>query len=234
MDVTADALCFASARDLAQPDPIAPGVGPRSDDRVPRADRPPQSRSQRHRRQAGRRGVSRAGRRGRSRARATADRSGRCTACRPRSRISNRRSGFRRARARRSSRHFMPDADSVLVERIRRAGAIPIGKTNVPEFGMGSQTYNKVYGTTRQSVRSHEDRGRIERRRGGGAGGRHAADRRRRRSRRLAAQSRQLQQHRRAPAERRPGAGGADADSVRRRVDERRDGAIGRRTWRLA
>jgi amidase len=43
---------------------------------------------------------------------------------------------------------FMPEADSVLVERIRRAGAIPIGKTNVPEFGMGSQTYNTVYGTT--------------------------------------------------------------------------------------
>jgi amidase len=44
---------------------------------------------------------------------------------------------------------FMPVEDSVLVERIRRAGAIPIGKTNVPEFGMGSHTYNKVYGTTR-------------------------------------------------------------------------------------
>lgn len=43
---------------------------------------------------------------------------------------------------------LMPEADSVLVERIRRAGAIPIGKTNVPEFGMGSQTYNTVYGTT--------------------------------------------------------------------------------------
>jgi amidase len=42
----------------------------------------------------------------------------------------------------------MPDADSVLVERLRTAGAIPIGKTNVPEFGMGSHTYNKVYGTT--------------------------------------------------------------------------------------
>lgn len=45
-------------------------------------------------------------------------------------------------------RNFMPDADSVIVERMRRAGAIPIGKTNVPEFGMGSQTYNRVYGTT--------------------------------------------------------------------------------------
>jgi amidase len=42
-----------------------------------------------------------------------------------------------------------PAEDSVLVDRLRRAGAIPIGKTNVPEFGMGSHTYNRVYGTTR-------------------------------------------------------------------------------------
>ena len=42
----------------------------------------------------------------------------------------------------------MPAEDSVIVERLRRAGAIPIGKTNVPEFGMGSHTYNRVYGTT--------------------------------------------------------------------------------------
>ncbi len=42
----------------------------------------------------------------------------------------------------------MPETDSLLVERLRRAGVIPIGKTNVPEFGMGSQTYNVVYGTT--------------------------------------------------------------------------------------
>ena len=42
----------------------------------------------------------------------------------------------------------MPAEDSVIVERLRRAGAIPIGKTNVPEFGMGSHTYNTVYGTT--------------------------------------------------------------------------------------
>jgi amidase len=43
---------------------------------------------------------------------------------------------------------FMPEEDSVLVERLRKAGAVPIGKTNVPEFAMGSHTYNKVYGTT--------------------------------------------------------------------------------------
>jgi amidase len=42
-----------------------------------------------------------------------------------------------------------PSADTLLVERIRAAGALPIGKTNVPEFGMGSHTYNRVYGTTR-------------------------------------------------------------------------------------
>ncbi len=45
-------------------------------------------------------------------------------------------------------RNRMPTEDDVVVERIRRAGAILIGKTNVPEFGLGSHTYNKVYGTT--------------------------------------------------------------------------------------
>ena len=44
---------------------------------------------------------------------------------------------------------FRPTEDSVLVERLRRAGAVPIGKTNTPEFGMGSHTYNRVYGITR-------------------------------------------------------------------------------------
>src|SRR5580765_1174219 len=42
----------------------------------------------------------------------------------------------------------MPADDSALVALLRRAGVIPIGKTNVPEFGMGSHTYNNVYGTT--------------------------------------------------------------------------------------
>lgn len=40
------------------------------------------------------------------------------------------------------------DADDVPVARIRAAGAILIGKTNTPEFGLGSQTYNEVWGTT--------------------------------------------------------------------------------------
>jgi amidase len=57
--------------------------------------------------------------------------------------------GFPQSKGSPIFRSFMPESDSVLVERIRRAGAIPIGKTNVPEFAMGSQTYNTVYGTTR-------------------------------------------------------------------------------------
>ena len=46
-------------------------------------------------------------------------------------------------------REFVPEQNALIVERIQRAGAIPIGKTNVPEFGAGSQTFNTVFGTTR-------------------------------------------------------------------------------------
>jgi len=44
---------------------------------------------------------------------------------------------------------FVPSADSLMVGRLRRAGAIFIGKTNTPEFGLGSHTFNPVYGITR-------------------------------------------------------------------------------------
>ncbi|RWX70075.1 amidase family protein, partial [Mesorhizobium sp. M2A.F.Ca.ET.039.01.1.1] len=43
---------------------------------------------------------------------------------------------------------FIPETDDFFVERIRKAGAIIIGKTNVPEFGLGSNTYNPVFGPT--------------------------------------------------------------------------------------
>ncbi|MDO6963112.1 amidase [Rhizobium alvei] len=44
---------------------------------------------------------------------------------------------------------FLPDYDDIHVARIRAAGAILIGKTNAPEMGLGSQTYNEVFGVTR-------------------------------------------------------------------------------------
>lgn len=43
---------------------------------------------------------------------------------------------------------FVPDEDEFFVERMKKAGAIVIGKTNVPEFGLGSNTYNPVFGPT--------------------------------------------------------------------------------------
>lgn len=43
----------------------------------------------------------------------------------------------------------IPKADCLLVEREKKAGGIVIGKTNVPEFGLGSQTFNPVFGATR-------------------------------------------------------------------------------------
>jgi hypothetical protein len=46
---------------------------------------------------------------------------------------------------------FVASADSVMVERLRKAGVIFIGRTNAPEFGLGSHTYNPVYGVTRNA-----------------------------------------------------------------------------------
>jgi amidase len=59
---------------------------------------------------------------------------------------------------------FVPSADGLMVKRLRDAGAIFIGKTNTPEFGLGSHTYNPVYGVTRNAY----DTGRSA---GGSSGG---------------------------------------------------------------
>lgn len=45
----------------------------------------------------------------------------------------------------------VPEHDAIVVERVKSSGAIVIGKTNVPEFGLGSQTYNPLFGTTRNA-----------------------------------------------------------------------------------
>lgn len=44
---------------------------------------------------------------------------------------------------------FVPTEDALMVERLKAAGAIIIGKTNTPEFGAGSHTFNPVFGATR-------------------------------------------------------------------------------------
>jgi amidase len=62
----------------------------------------------------------------------------------------------------------VPEHDSALVARLRGAGAVIVGKTNVPEFGAGSQTFNPVFGPTRNPY----DRGRTA---GGSSGGAAAA-----------------------------------------------------------
>ncbi|WGX98234.1 amidase [Nocardioides sp. L-11A] len=46
----------------------------------------------------------------------------------------------------------VPERDELIVERVRGAGAVTIGKTNVPEFAAGSHTFNKVFGTTLNPV----------------------------------------------------------------------------------
>lgn len=44
---------------------------------------------------------------------------------------------------------YVSRRDDLVVERIRRAGAVTIGKTNVPEWAAGSHTFNPIFGTTR-------------------------------------------------------------------------------------
>jgi amidase len=46
-------------------------------------------------------------------------------------------------------RDHVPTRDALIVTRMRAAGAITVGKTNTPEFGAGSQTFNTVFGATR-------------------------------------------------------------------------------------
>lgn len=48
-----------------------------------------------------------------------------------------------------SMQHHVPDENSLIVERTEQAGAIMLGKTNTPEFGAGSHTFNEVFGATR-------------------------------------------------------------------------------------
>ena len=57
--------------------------------------------------------------------------------------------GLRTTYGSRAFAHHVPTADSLIVQRLRAAGAIVVGKTNTPEFGAGSHTFNDVFGATR-------------------------------------------------------------------------------------
>jgi len=57
--------------------------------------------------------------------------------------------GIRTTRGSLVFKDHVPKADALLVERLKAAGAITLGKTNTPEFGAGSNTFNRVFGATR-------------------------------------------------------------------------------------
>lgn len=57
--------------------------------------------------------------------------------------------GMRTTYGSKINENLVPKYSALMVERQQQAGAISIGKTNTPEFGAGSQTYNEVFGATR-------------------------------------------------------------------------------------
>lgn len=57
--------------------------------------------------------------------------------------------GIRTTFGSRLYRDYVPERSTLQVSRLQAAGAITVGKTNTPEFGAGSQTYNEVFGETR-------------------------------------------------------------------------------------
>lgn len=59
--------------------------------------------------------------------------------------------GFRTTKGCELLRNHKPVRDSVMVGRVKAAGAVVIGKTNVPELGLGSHTFNTVFGATRNA-----------------------------------------------------------------------------------
>ena len=125
--------------------------------------------------------------------------SGRCTAFPMPSRIWRRSKGMRMTMGSPILKDFVPPADSVMVERLRKAGAIFIGKTNTPEFGLGSQHLQSGLWHHPQRLRSVALGRREQRRRGGGAGAAHAAARGWQRLWREPAQSGGLEQRVRLP-----------------------------------
>ena len=79
---------------------------------------------------------------------AAANRWVRCMVCLSRSRTSRTRRVSVPRTAARTSRTTCPAVDAGIVARIRAAGGIVIGKTNVPELSIGANTVNRLFGAT--------------------------------------------------------------------------------------
>ena len=60
----------------------------------------------------------------------------------------NNTAGMRTTQGSLALRDFVPDADDLIVARLKTAGVVTTGKSNVPEFGAGSHTFNDLFGTT--------------------------------------------------------------------------------------
>ena len=56
--------------------------------------------------------------------------------------------GIRTTYGSRLFKDHVPDSNSLIVQRMIDAGAVTLGKTNTPEWGAGSQTFNDVFGAT--------------------------------------------------------------------------------------
>ena len=91
--------------------------------------------------------------------------------------------------------HNVAREDATLVGRLRAAGAVILGKTNVPELCADFQTDSPLFGTTKNAWDHAADGRRLDRRRCGRGGRAPVAARDRQRHRRLGAQSRALQRH---------------------------------------
>ena len=57
--------------------------------------------------------------------------------------------GIRTTRGSPFYRDFVPTNDAPIIQRMRAAGAVTLGKTNTPEFGAGSHTFNTIFGATK-------------------------------------------------------------------------------------